>query len=66
METKSMKQHMGMRAANTISNTIIHVLLVIISVIWLIPFVCIVLQSLRVESTWQVGYILTPTSPSGI
>ena len=53
-----MKQHMGMRAANTISNTIIHVLLVIISVIWLIPFVCIVLQSLRVESTWQVGYIL--------
>ena len=28
METKSMKQHMGMRAANTISNTIIHVLLV--------------------------------------
>ena len=58
METKSMKQHMGMRAANAISNTIIHVLLVIISVIWLIPFVCIVLQSLRVESTWQVGYIL--------
>ena len=58
METKSMKQHMGMRTANTISNTIIHVLLVIISVIWLIPFVCIVLQSLRVESTWQVGYIL--------
>ena len=58
METKSMKQHMGMRAANTISNTIIHVLLVIISVIWLIPFICIVLQSLRVESTWQVGYIL--------
>ena len=58
METKSMKQHMGMRAANTISNTIIHVLLVIISVIWLVPFVCIVLQSLRVESTWQVGYIL--------
>ena len=58
METKSMKQHMGMRAANTISNTIIHVLLVIISVIWLIPFVCIVLQSLRMESTWQVGYIL--------
>jgi arabinogalactan oligomer/maltooligosaccharide transport system permease protein len=53
-----MKQHMGMRAANTISNTIIHVLLVIISVIWLVPFVCIVLQSLRVESTWQVGYIL--------
>ena len=58
METKSLKQHMGMRAANTISNTVIHVLLVIISVIWLVPFVCIVLQSLRVESTWQIGYII--------
>ena len=58
METKSMKQHMGMRTANAISNTVIHVLLVIISVIWLVPFVCIVLQSLRVESTWQVGYII--------
>ncbi len=58
METKSMKRHMSMRAANTISNTVIHVLLVIISVIWLIPFVCILLQSLRVESTWQVGYVI--------
>ena len=58
METKSMKQHMGMRAANTISNTIIHVLLVIISIIWLIPFICIILQSFRVENTWQVGYVI--------
>lgn len=58
METKSLKRHMSMRAANTISNTVIHVLLVIISVIWLIPFVCILLQSLRVESTWQVGYVI--------
>ena len=58
METKSMKQHMGMRTANAISNTVIHVLLIVISVIWLVPFVCIVLQSLRVESTWQVGYIV--------
>ena len=53
-----MKQHMGIRAANTISNTIIHVLLIVISMIWLIPFVCIVLQSFRVESTWQVGYVI--------
>ena len=58
METKSMKQHMGIRTANAISNTIIHILLVVISVIWLVPFICIVLQSLRVESTWQVGYII--------
>ena len=52
------KRHMGIKASNAISNTIIHILLVIISVIWLIPFVCIVLQSFRVESTYQVGYVI--------
>lgn len=57
-QTNTMKRHMGMKAVNTISNTLIHVLLVIISIIWLIPFVCIVLQSFRCESTHQVGYII--------
>ena len=46
-----MKQHMGLKASQRISNTIIYILLVIISVVWLIPFVCIVLQSLRTETT---------------
>jgi len=54
----SMKRHMGMRAANTISNTIIHIILAVIAVIWLLPFVFIVLQSFRVENTWQVGYVI--------
>lgn len=57
-ENSSMKQHMGMRAANAISNTIIYILLILMSIIWLIPFVCIVLQSFRIESTWQVGYVI--------
>ena len=52
------KRHMGMRSSARISNTAAHVVLIIISVIWLIPFVCIVLQSFRVESTWQVGYVI--------
>ena len=52
------KRHMGLRAVNRISNTIIYVLLILMSIIWLIPFVCIVLQSFRVESTWQVGYVI--------
>ena len=47
----SMKQHMGMKATSRISNTIIYVVLVIVSVIWLIPFVCIVIQSFRVSPT---------------
>ena len=57
-QANTMKRHMGMRAVNTISNTLIHVLLIVISVIWLIPFVCIVLQSFRCENTHQVGYII--------
>ena len=54
----SQKRHMGLRAANTISNIIIYILLVVISIVWLVPFVCIILQSFRVESTWQVGYVV--------
>ncbi len=52
------KRHMGIRATNAISNAFIYALLVIITIIWLVPFVCIVLQSFRVESTHMVGYVL--------
>lgn len=52
------KRHMGIKAANMISNTLIYVLLVIITVIWLVPFVCIVLQSFRCESQHMVGYVI--------
>lgn len=61
------KTHMGKRAKSIIANTTIHTLLVIMSIIWLIPFVFIVLQSFRTEVkvvndvskmvTWQVGYV---------
>ncbi len=53
-----MKQHMGLKASARISNTVIYVILILMSIIWLIPFVCIVLQSFRVESTYQVGYVI--------
>lgn len=49
---------MGMRAKNRIGNTVVYVILIAMTVIWLIPFVCILLESFRVESTWQVGYIV--------
>ena len=58
MSENTAKRHMGLRASRALSNTLIHILLVIMSVIWLIPFVCILLQSFRVESTWQVGYVV--------
>ena len=49
---------MGLKTSRAITNTAIHVLLIAISIIWLIPFVCIVLQSFRVENTGQVGYVI--------
>ena len=49
---------MGMKTLNRLSNSAIYTLLVIISIIWLIPFVFIVLQSFRVENTYQVGYVI--------
>ena len=57
MSESSMKRHMGLRASRTLANTLIYILLIAISIIWLSPFFCIVLQSFRVESTWQVGYV---------
>lgn len=58
MNEKLEKRSMGLKASRTISNTIIYILLILMSIIWLIPFVCIVLQSFRIESTWQVGYVI--------
>ncbi len=52
------KRHMGLKASARISNSVIYILLIVMSVIWLTPFICIVLQSFRVESTWQVGYVI--------
>ena len=52
------KRHMGLKAKNIIGNTVIYVILVIMSLIWLIPFIAIVLQSFRVESTYMTGYII--------
>ena len=52
------KRSLGIKASNFISNLFIYILLGIITVIWLVPFVCIVLQSFRVESTHMVGYVI--------
>ena len=57
-EEKNMKRHMGIKASRAIGNTIIHVLLVVISVVWLIPFISILLQSFRIELTSPTGYII--------
>ena len=55
----SEKRHMGMKAASRVSNTVIHIILVAISVIWLIPFICIVIQSFRTYPTSMSRYLLS-------
>lgn len=50
--------HMGQRAKTRLSNTILYIILIVMSIIWLTPFVCILLESFRMESTYQVGYII--------
>ena len=52
------KRHLGIKATNTIANALIYALLIVITVVWLVPFVCIVLQSFRCESTHMVGYVI--------
>jgi arabinogalactan oligomer/maltooligosaccharide transport system permease protein len=55
------KNGLGMKTKNHISNGIIYLILVIMSIVWLTPFVCIVLQSFRIEKTGMVGYIIPET-----
>ena len=62
------KKHMGIKAKNTIVNTIIYIVLAIMAVVWLIPFFGIICESFRCDLTeegalitWQVGYIIPKT-----
>ncbi len=61
MNEKTQKRHIGLKASQNISNIIVYVILTVMAVIWLIPFICIVLQSFRVENTWPVGYVAPKT-----
>ena len=51
------KRSIGIKAARRISNAFIYVILVAMSIIWLVPFFFIVVQSLRTESTKMEPYI---------
>lgn len=47
-----------MHAKKTVANTAIYIVLTIMMIVWLVPFVCILLESFRTESTYMVGYII--------
>lgn len=57
-QTDKNKKGLGMKAKNRLANTAIYIILIVMSVIWLVPFFCIVFQSFRTESTRSVGYVI--------
>ena len=60
-EVKKEQKFRSQKTARTVSNVFAHLVLVIMSVIWLFPFVCIVLQSFRSydkEYGGMVSYIV--------
>ena len=57
-EAAKKKTHMSQKTKSRISNTIIHIVLALMSIIWILPFIFILLESFRVESTGLAGYII--------
>ena len=52
------KTGLGARASRRISNGIVYAVLIFITVVWLVPFFGIVLESFRVESTAMKSYLI--------
>ncbi|MBR3778368.1 MAG: ABC transporter permease subunit [Clostridia bacterium] len=48
---------MGAKASRRLGNTIVYVILVLITAIWLFPFFGLVLESFRVETAMQQSYL---------
>ena len=55
---KKKKSVLGAKASTRIANALIYVVLIVMTVVWLFPFVGIVFESFRVESTRPVGYLI--------
>ena len=51
------KAGLGAKASRRLSNAVVYVILVLITLIWLFPFFGIVLESFRVETPAQVSYL---------
>ena len=56
-DNNAIKKHgLSVKASRNLTNTFIYALLIIMTVLWLFPFVGIILESLRVEIPSQVDY----------
>ena len=51
------KTGLGANASRRLGNTVVYVILVLITLIWLFPFFGIMLESFRVETKQQVSYL---------
>ena len=52
-----LKKRRSMKAARIVSNIFIYILLVVITIVWLAPFVGIVLESFKAETNMQTPYL---------
>ncbi len=55
---KSHKSLLGIKASNTIANTFIYIVLVLITLIWLFPFVGILFESFKVDTRMMDGRLI--------
>ena len=55
---KIQKSGLGARASRRISNTIVYIVLILITLIWLFPFVGIVLESFKVDVPYMDGNLI--------
>ena len=56
-DNKIRKTGLGARASRRLSNTIVYIILIAITIIWLFPFVGIVLESFKTETKMQTPYL---------
>ena len=56
--SEASKKQSSMKTKRAITNTIVYIILILMAIIWLTPFVMIVLESFRCETTMQVGYVI--------
>lgn len=57
IDNKIKKRSLGQKSSKRLSNIIVYIVLVIITLIWLFPFFGILLESFRVETQMQVSYL---------
>ena len=58
MSEKTSRSKMGLKAKTKLGNTITYAIIIVMCLIWVTPCVCILLESFRMESTMQVGYVI--------